>query len=77
VIGLDIYARFIDAACRLQAGETVQYAIHGQTHAAVAPSGERFRNIIFKQVFSLFTVAQSHVCIEDNEVTAGAPVVKV
>jgi len=58
VIGQDIYARFIDAACRLKAGQAVQYVIDGQTCTAVAPPGDCFRNIIFKQVFT--AVETSH-----------------
>jgi len=50
VIGQDIYARCIDAACRLQAGEAVSYVIDGQTYAAVAPPSDRFKNVVFKQV---------------------------
>ena len=54
VIGQDVSARFIDAACRLQAGQTVEYVVDGQTHVAVASPTERLRNVIFKQVSADF-----------------------
>jgi len=50
VIGQDIYARFIDAASRLQAGKAVSYAMDGQTYRAEAATCDGFKNVVFKQV---------------------------
>jgi len=50
-LGQDIYARFIDAASRLRDGEAVTYIMDGQTYRAVAPPGDSFKNVLFKQVF--------------------------
>jgi len=49
-MGQDIYARLIDTANRLRDGEIVTYITDGQTYRAVAPPGDCFKNVVFKQV---------------------------
>jgi len=56
MMGQDIYARFVDAASRLRDGETISYVMDGQTYGALAPPGDCFKNVVFKQVSRHFAL---------------------
>ena len=58
MMGQELYARFIDAACRLRDGEAITYVTDGQTYKAMAPADLSVKNVVLKQVSThvLFTV---------------------